>query len=966
MQRTCIDGVGDSAMQGGLGWPAWRCLALSALVLAGACSDPQPDGRWQVVTSGQPEAILSVAGSRGGNTWFVGADRGRGPLVVRYDGARFVRHDSGHRGDLWWVQAFDDGSALMAGSDGSVLRYRDGAFERLSTPGLGKQTLFGLAGQRPDDVWFVGGAAGRDGFIWHLRGAHFDEVPLPLDVPRRSDGELPSVLKTWVSADGQAWFVGDRGLLLHAPVGAAPRLLPLAARERWFTIAGLPDAVGEAAATSLVAVGGNTQGHLLEGRGGFAPLQPEGLPLLQGVFVDARGAIAVGQFGAVIERSNGEWQRQDPELAFPAESLHAVYRAPGGTVWAVGGNVLSTRLDQGIVLRRASPDEPLPAWPALPAPPPPVASCPPDAIDPQPRASIARRWNEQILAAIRRDLPRPTVHARNLFHLSAAIYDTWVAYDRTALGYLFQERRSASDVSAARREAISYAAYRILRHRYEKAVGGAVSAACFDAFMGRLGFDPSDQGEAGDGPRALGNRVSRLYIEQHAQDGANESADYGDSTRYQSQNDALVVDLPSTTLRAPARWQPLNLSVAATQNGIVQPAGVQGYIGAHWGDVRPFALRRATPDALYVDPGPAPGFDPVTMRPWVVEVLDLSRRMDVGDASTIDISPGAMGNNPLGSNAGTGHAQNPATGQPYSANRVAVADFGRVLAEHWADGPKSETPPGHWNVIANLVADHPKHARRLFGGGPVVDALEWDVKTYFVLNGALHDAAIAAWEIKRRFDCARPISLVRYMASRGQSSEPAAPDYSVEGLPLIPGLIERITAQSAQAQHAHLAHFQGELAVRSWRGEPGNRTRDIGGIAWIRAAEWLPYQRRSFVTPAFPGFVSGHSTFSRAAAEVLAAITGSAFFPGGFYEFVAERDRYLQFERGPENSLRLQWATYHDAADQAGQSRLWGGIHIAPDDFSGRRVGHRVGLAALEQARPYFEGTKPLSARGSR
>lgn len=966
MQKTCIYGVSDRAEQRGRAWPSLRRIILSASVLASACADPKPDSRWQVVTSGQAEAVLSVAGSPNGTVWFVGADRGRGPLVMRFDGTRFVRHDSGHRGDLWWVQAFADGSALMAGSDGSVLRYRDGTFERLSTPGLGKQTLFGLAGQRPDDVWFVGGAAGRDGFVWHLNGARFDEHPLPIFVPRRVDGELPSVLKTWVSADGQAWFVGDRGLLMHAKGGAAPSLLPQSSRERWFTIAGLPDSVGQAAATSLVAVGGNTQGHLMEGRSGFASLQPEGLPLLQGVFVDALGAIAVGQFGAVIERINGDWQRHETELPFPAESLHAVYRAPNGTVWAVGGNVLSTRLDQGIVLRRTSFDEPLPAWPTPAVTPPPVASCPQDEVDPQPGASIARRWNEQILSAIRRDLPRPTVHARNLFHLSAALYDSWAAYDRTAIGFLFQDRRSASDVGAARREAMSYAAYRILRHRYQKAVGGAVSAACFDAFMQRLGFDPSDLGEAGDGPRSLGNRIGRLYIQQHSQDGANESADYADTTGYQAQNDALVVDLPGSTLRNPARWQPLNLSVAATQNGIVQPAGVQGYIGAHWGDVRPFALRRATTDALYVDPGAEPGFDPATMRPWVVEVLELGRRMDVSDASTMDISPAAIGNNPLGSNTGSGYALNPATGQPYLANRVAVADFGRVLAEHWADGPKSETPPGHWNVIANRVADHPQHARRLFGAGAVVDALEWDVKTYFVLNGALHDAAIAAWQIKRRFDCARPISLIRYMASRGQSSEPAAADFSVEGLPLMPGLIERITAQSAQAHHAHLAHFQGQLAVRSWRGEPGNRTRDIGGTAWIRAADWLPYQRRSFVTPAFPGFVSGHSTFSRAAAEVLAAITGSTFFPGGIAEFVAEKDRYLQFERGPGSSVRLQWATYYDAADQAGQSRLWGGIHIAPDDFAGRRVGNRVGLAALAQASAYFDGTKTLTSRGTR
>src|SRR6267378_7305725 len=80
--------------------------------------------------------------------------------------------------------------------------------------------------------------------------------------------------------------------------------------------------------------------------------------------------------------------------------------------------------------------------------------------------SIARVWDEQILAAIRTDTPNPPVHARNLYHLSVAMYDAWAAYDNVAAGYLFRENHSAGDVPAARREAISYAAYRLLKERY--------------------------------------------------------------------------------------------------------------------------------------------------------------------------------------------------------------------------------------------------------------------------------------------------------------------------------------------------------------------------------------------------------------------------------------------------------------------------------------------------------------------
>ncbi len=131
-------------------------------------------------------------------------------------------------------------------------------------------------------------------------------------------------------------------------------------------------------------------------------------------------------------------------------------------------------------------------------------------------------------------------------------------------------------------------------------------------------------------------------------------------------------------------------------------------------------------------------------------------------------------------------------------------------------------------------------------------------------------------------------------------------------------------------------------------------------MGWILATRWVPYQKPTFVTPAFPGFVSGHSTFSRAAAEVLTSMTGSAFFPGGLGEFVIPKGS-LTFEVGPTTDVPLQWATYYDAADQAGLSRLYGGIHIPTDDFAGRRTGSICGKAAWALATQYFDGTAPTS-----
>jgi membrane-associated phospholipid phosphatase len=118
----------------------------------------------------------------------------------------------------------------------------------------------------------------------------------------------------------------------------------------------------------------------------------------------------------------------------------------------------------------------------------------------------------------------------------------------------------------------------------------------------------------------------------------------------------------------------------------------------------------------------------------------------------------------------------------------------------------------------------------------------------------------------------------------------------------------------------------------------------------------VPYQLPTFVTPAFAGYVSGHSTFSRAAAEVLAAFTGSSYFPGGVYEVPVPRGS-LRIEDGPSRDLTLQWATYFDAADTAGISRISMGIHVPADDVAGRRVGARCGKEAWELARRHFEGT---------
>jgi hypothetical protein len=587
-----------------------------------------------------------------------------------------------------------------------------------------------------------------------------------------------------------------------------------------------------------------------------------------------------------------------------------------------------------------------------------TARCP--TIADHPDWSVARRWDEALLDAIRRALPAPTVHARNLYHTSAAMWDAWAAYDPVAHGVYVTEKASASDVEAARAEAMSYAAYRVLTERYISSAGGDVSLSEFADLMDALCYPVEVTTTEGDSPAALGNRIAASVIAAGKADGSNEDGGYA-ATGYEPVNPPLTVAESGTTMVDPNRWQPLQIEHMISQNGIPVTNGVQQAIGPHWGHVVGFALPPDPGTGTPIDPGPPPRLgDAATdqaFKDQAVEVIRDSSMLSVADGVMIDISPGALGGNSLGANDGSGHPVDPVTGEPYRPDMVLRGDFGRVMAEFWADGPSSETPPGHWNVLANLVSDELDPDLRIGGTGEPVSRLEWDTKLYLAVNGAVHDAAIAAWGLKGHYDSTRPISMIRYMGGLGQSSDPTLPSYDPEGLPLVPGLVELITAQTTApgGRHAALAGHEGEIAVMAWAGNPADPKTEAGGVAWIRAIDWVPYQLPTFVTPSFPGYVSGHSAFSRAAAEVLTGFTGSEYFPGGMSGYTIPAGS-LDFERGPTTDIQLEWATYFDASDQAGQSRLWGGIHIEADDFSGRRVGAACGQAAWALAQRYYTG----------
>ena len=199
--------------------------------------------------------------------------------------------------------------------------------------------------------------------------------------------------------------------------------------------------------------------------------------------------------------------------------------------------------------------------------------------------SVARVWDDAALAALRQGLAPPTTQARDLFHLSAAMWDAWAAYDAKAEGYIVNEKANATDVAAARDAAISYAAYRLLVWRASYGANLRQSLGLLTATMRSLCYSADFTSTAGDSPAALGNRIAAAVIAYGRHDGSLERQHYADPT-YLPQNTPLIVSRPGSTMHDPSLWQPLALGQVALQGLAPIPARVQAFVGAQWGHVR--------------------------------------------------------------------------------------------------------------------------------------------------------------------------------------------------------------------------------------------------------------------------------------------------------------------------------------------------------------------------------------------
>ncbi|HEY0062906.1 MAG TPA: vanadium-dependent haloperoxidase [Telluria sp.] len=472
---------------------------------------------------------------------------------------------------------------------------------------------------------------------------------------------------------------------------------------------------------------------------------------------------------------------------------------------------------------------------------------PPTPPTPDPvRSKVAFGWNAVALTALALARTPAPLAARSMAILHTAIYNAWAAYDALALStrHGAQLRRPLAERTPANQlRALSYAAYAVLLDQFP------AQKAAFDAHMALLAYNPARATLDPVSPEGIGGLTARVLLDYVYSDGANQLGTL-------TPGGAPFADYSGYVARNP----PLVVARASEHIDIPYPGqwqpltyldggGVlrtQNYLVPFWGQLRPFAL---TSGAQFRPGAPAQAGTPAF----------LEQARDI-----VNIQAG-------------------------------LTEQQKIMVDYWRGGIGGETPAATWSHFAAFVSTRDHLAE------------EGDVKLLFALTNAQSDAAIAAWDAKRYYDSARPLSAVR----------------------------------------SALCGACGQLIQGYGLGGP------LAGLRQIRAQEWMPYQPLSNPTLPFPDHVSGHSSLSAAAAEVLKRFTGSDAFNHSVIVPAASSSIEPTLPAAP---MTLAWSTFSLAASEAGASRVYGGIHFHNADSAGRTLGEHVGGAAFALAQRYWQG----------
>ncbi len=133
-----------------------------------------------------------------------------------------------------------------------------------------------------------------------------------------------------------------------------------------------------------------------------------------------------------------------------------------------------------------------------------------------------------------------------------------------------------------------------------------------------------------------------------------------------------------------------------------------------------------------------------------------------------------------------------------------------------------------------------------------------------------------------------------------------------------------------------IATWEAKREYDLWRPMQAIAQADIDGNPDTQAdPNWTPL----LPTPSFPAYTSGHSAFSAAGATVLEGFFGTDEIGFDSYSnspFLSDGERLQHFD------------SFSEAADQAGMSRIYGGIHYSFDNTAGQQLGADVGSYVLD------------------
>ncbi len=524
--------------------------------------------------------------------------------------------------------------------------------------------------------------------------------------------------------------------------------------------------------------------------------------------------------------------------------------------------------------------------------------------DPDPTISVI--WDRAAQQAVIDTSSKvgPTVASRAYALVHTAIYDAWASYDDVAARVSMDLEGNNTELSdgavsteANQAKAMSFAAYNVLLELFPD------QKDLFDTVMAdRLGYGLEDDCSR---EAAIGIDAAEDLMAARRTDGSNQLGGYtGDNYTPVNPSSLEINDI--------ARWTPENVPIDPEDGGPDQSC-----LTPHWLGVESFALPETADGETDYDalrpPPPQPffaeGYEELTLN-FDAKTITLSNSVsiggiDYGEGEVIDVSKPL-----IGSVINAGFVAEAEEIVALSAN---LTDEHKVIAEFWEDGRGTAFPPGTFMAFAQFVSARDEHT------------LGQDAKLFLAMGNAVFDAGIATWEAKVEYDYARPVRVIRDLGELGLIGEQG---------------VDELTGETG-------------FVIDAFGGYDPD-TREGLGTRTILAENFVTFQRPGAdPSPPFPEYSSGHSAFSAAGAEVLRLFTGSDEFGGSVAFAVAS----TQFEAGvPAKETLLEWETFTAAADEAGLSRRYGGIHFKDGDLNGRELGGLVGAEAFELAQKFIDG----------